>query len=79
MPQYQYRQNHDVVYNEEFINFIKKEKLIFYILDDTVPLNDANENGQIGTAKVDLRPLIQNEVVDLAVEIKGNEGNDKAG
>ena len=40
------------------MSFIKKDKMVFYVLDDTVPLNDINENGQIGSAKVDIRPLL---------------------
>ena len=62
------------MYDDNFLNFLKSSKLILYILDDNAPLGEEG----IGQAQVDLKPLIANQPIDSAVEIKGSK-NQKIG
>jgi len=33
-PRWDYRMVHEIIYNEEFVNYLKRQPLEFYLIDD---------------------------------------------
>ena len=42
---------HEIMYDEEFVSFIRNSNMEFTVFDDNVPLDGDENNDLIGTAK----------------------------
>lgn len=65
---------HEVVYNEEFVNGLKRFPLEFYLIDDNQPLTADGAADKLGYVSLDLNPLLHGDAIDMACEIKSDEG-----
>lgn len=72
-PKWDFRMVHSVVYNELFVNQLKKAPLEIFLIDDNMPLVEG-ANDKIGTSSVNLTPLLNNEMIDMASEVKNEDG-----
>lgn len=72
-PKWDFRMVHQVVYNELFVNQLKRAPLELFLIDDNMPLVEG-ANDKIGTSFVDLSPLLNNEMIDMAAEVKNEDG-----
>jgi len=61
------------VYNELFVNQLKRAPLELFLIDDNMPLVEG-ANDKIGTSFIDLSPLLNNEMIDMAAEVKNEDG-----
>lgn len=48
----------DVLYNQDFKNYLRNGEVEFTVLDDNAPLNDNEESDLIGTTKIPLTALL---------------------
>lgn len=61
------------MYNELFVNQLKRAPLELFLIDDNMPLVEG-ANDKIGTSFIDLSPLLNNEMIDMAAEVKNEDG-----
>lgn len=48
--------------------------LELYIIDDNQPLVEGS-NDKVGFCLIDLSPLVKNQMIDLAAEVKNDDGD----
>lgn len=65
---------HEIVYNEQFQNQFKRMPIDFYLIDDNMPLTEGAAD-KLGITSVDITPLLNNDMIDVAAEIKNDEGD----
>ncbi|CAD8068862.1 unnamed protein product [Paramecium primaurelia] len=73
-PKWDYRMVHDIVYNEMVVNQFNRMPLELYIIDDNQPLVEGS-NDKVGFCLIDLSPLVKNQMIDLAAEVKNDDGD----
>jgi hypothetical protein len=50
-PSWEDHKVHEIMYDEEFISFIRNSQMEFTVFDDNAPMDDDENNDLIGIAK----------------------------
>lgn len=60
----------DILYNQDFKNYLRNGEVEFTVLDDNAPLNDSEESDLVGIAKIPLTTLLEGNAIDLSLPLR---------